>query len=76
MAVLHVKSPNGTTYNMTIVTSGSPTESLQQNGWGKFPNGIMIQWGYTAIITTLMGEDFQGYIDFIRQLNRISFDKN
>ena len=44
MAVLHVKSPNGTSYNMTIVTSGT-TESIAVNGWYRFPNGLLMQWG-------------------------------
>ena len=43
MAILHVKSPNGTTYNMTIVTSGT-TESLDTTGWCRLPNGLIIQW--------------------------------
>ena len=43
MAVLHVKSPDGTDYNMTIVTTGT-TESLQTNGWCQLPNGLFIQW--------------------------------
>ena len=51
MAVLHVKSPNGTSYSMTIVTSGT-TESIQANGWCKFPNGLMLQWGAWDIATT------------------------
>lgn len=44
MAVLHVKSPDGTSYNMTIVTSGV-TESLHDQGWCKLPNGLIFQWG-------------------------------
>ena len=43
MAILHVKSPDGTDYNMTIETSGT-TESIQPNGWCKLPNRLMIQW--------------------------------
>ena len=45
MAILHVKSPNGTDYNMTIVTSGT-TESIADTGWSRFPNGLLIQWGH------------------------------
>lgn len=48
MAVLHVKSPNGTSYAMTIVTSASPSESIASNGWCTFPNGLMMQWGQTG----------------------------
>ena len=46
MAVLHVKTPNGNTYNMTIVTSGVTESSFDSSGgWCKIPNGLIIQWG-------------------------------
>ena len=51
MAVLHVKSPNGTGYAMTIVTSAIPSESIASNGWCTFPNGLMMQWGQTGAVT-------------------------
>lgn len=61
MATLHVKSPNGNTYNMTIVTSGV-TESLQHNGWCKLPNGVIVQWvGTTESDAWLFAINFNTY---------------
>ena len=44
MAILHVKTPNGTTKTVDLETMNI-TSSLQQNGWCKLPNGLIIQWG-------------------------------
>ena len=68
MAVLHVKSPNGTTYNMTIVTSGV-TESLQPNGWCKLPNGLLIQWLAFTGTKNSAGYDWRIESGQIRQLS-------
>ena len=46
MAILHVKTPNGTTKTVDLETMNI-TSSLQQNGWCKLPNGLIIQWGFT-----------------------------
>ena len=43
MAILHVKTPNGTTKTVDLETMNI-TSSLQQNGWCKLPNGLIIQW--------------------------------
>lgn len=44
MAILYVKSPNGTGHSVNLVTidtnSGSPT----QQGWCYLPIGIVMQW--------------------------------
>ena len=45
MAVLHVKSPNGTSYNMNLDCIKSDSGSKAQNGYAYFPSGILIQWG-------------------------------
>jgi len=46
MAVLHVKSPNGTTHDMNL-------DNLQVNsgglGWGILPNGLIIQGNSTEV---------------------------
>ena len=58
MAVLHVKSPNGTSYNMTIVTSGT-TESINITagcGWHRLPNGLLIQYGIADLRDTGPGD--------------------
>lgn len=43
MAILHVKTPNGTTKTVDLETMNI-TSSLKQNGWCKLPNGLIIQW--------------------------------
>ena len=43
MAILHVKTPNGTTKDVNLETMNIESD-LQQNGWCKLPNGLIIQW--------------------------------
>ena len=43
MAILHVKTPSGTTKTVDLETMNIES-SLQQNGWCKLPNGLIIQW--------------------------------
>ena len=47
MATLYAYSPNGTQATLSYSVIGF-TQSLQQNGWCKLPNGLILQWGYTA----------------------------
>ena len=43
MAKLYAKAPDGSDALLSIVITGF-TQSLQQNGWCKLPNGLLIQW--------------------------------
>ena len=43
MAKLYAKSPSGEDALLSISITGF-TQSLQQNGWCKFPNGLLFQW--------------------------------
>ena len=45
MATLYAYSPNGTQATLSYSVIGF-TQSLQQNGWCKLPNGLILQWGY------------------------------
>ena len=47
MAKLYAKAPDGSDALLSIVITGF-TQSLQQNGWCKLPNGLLFQWGYTS----------------------------
>ena len=58
MAILHVKTPNGTTKTVDLETMNI-TSSLQQNGWCKLPNGLIIQWGEPGDVVPKTG--FVGY---------------
>ena len=53
MAILHVKTPNGTTKTVDLETMNI-TSSLQQNGWCKLPNGLIIQWGRNQCINDIV----------------------
>ena len=44
MAKLYAKAPDGSDALLSIVITGF-TQSLQQNGWCKLPNGLLFQWG-------------------------------
>ena len=44
MATLYAYSPNGTQATLSYSVIGF-TQSLQQNGWCKLPNGLILQWG-------------------------------
>ena len=54
MAILHVKTPNGTTKTVDLETMNI-TSSLQQNGWCKLPNGLIIQWSQPQLRGTPVG---------------------
>ena len=43
MAKFYAKAPDGSDALLSIVLTGF-TQSLQQNGWCKLPNGLLIQW--------------------------------
>ena len=43
MATLHVKTPDGA-YSSVDLETMNIESSLQQNGWCKLPNGLIIQW--------------------------------
>lgn len=43
MAKFYAKAPNGSDATLSITVSGF-TQSLQQNGWCKMPNGLILQW--------------------------------
>ena len=43
MAKLYAKSPSGEDALLSISITGF-TQSLQQNGWCKLPNGLLLQW--------------------------------
>ena len=45
MATLYAYSPNGTQATLDYTIMGF-TQSLQQNGWCKLPNGLILQWLY------------------------------
>lgn len=44
MAKFYAKAPDGTDATLSITVEGF-TQSLQQNGWCKMPNGLILQWG-------------------------------
>ena len=46
MAKLYAKSPSGEDALLSISITGF-TQSLQQNGWCKLPNGLLLQWART-----------------------------
>ena len=50
MAKLYAKAPDGSDALLSIVITGF-TQSLQQNGWCKLPNGLLFQWSFTEPIT-------------------------
>ena len=43
MAKFYAKAPDGSDATLSITVSGF-TQSLQQNGWCKMPNGLILQW--------------------------------
>ena len=43
MAKFYAKAPDGSAALISIVLTGF-TQSLQQNGWCKLPNGLLFQW--------------------------------
>ena len=43
MAKFYAKAPDGTDATLSITVEGF-TQSLQQNGWCKMPNGLILQW--------------------------------
>ena len=47
MAKFYAKAPDGSDALLSIVLTGF-TQSLQQNGWCKLPNGLLFQWGLIA----------------------------
>ena len=52
MATLHVKTPNGTQYDLDLDMIKASTGSLTTNGYATFPNGCIIQWGFFPNTTT------------------------
>ena len=46
MAVLHVKTPNGTTKSINLETMNIDYGVEPTSSWFKLPNGIIIQWGH------------------------------
>lgn len=50
MATLYAYSPNGTQATLDYTIMGF-TQSLQQNGWSKLPNGLILQWRSGMIST-------------------------
>ena len=50
MATLYAYSPNGTQATLSYSVIGF-TQSLQQNGWCKLPNGLILQWGFKQNLT-------------------------
>ena len=59
MAVLHVKSPNGTDYNMNLNNLASNSGGIGGQGWAPLPNGVIIQWGASSQDQDYM---FRGYL--------------
>ena len=47
MAKLYAKAPDGSDALLSIVITGF-TQSLQQNGWCKLPNGLLFQWSKSS----------------------------
>ena len=43
MATLYVKTPGGTQVSVNLATMNIESD-LQENGWCKLPNGLIIQW--------------------------------
>ena len=50
MAKFYAKAPDGSDALLSIVLTGF-TQSLQQNGWCKLPNGLLFQWRSESIYT-------------------------
>ena len=51
MAKLYAKSPSGEDALLSISITGF-TQSLQQNGWCKLPNGLLVQWRQSERVST------------------------
>ena len=51
MAVLHVKSPNGTEHTIDLTTMN--VRGTPGAGWTQFQNGLIIQWGYNYTSTDI-----------------------
>ena len=51
MAILHVKSPEGTTHTIDLATMN--VEGTPGAGWTKFQNGLIIQWGVSRTTTDI-----------------------
>jgi hypothetical protein len=49
MAKFYAKAPNGDDAVLSISIQAF-TQSLQQNGWCKLPNGLIIQWSNQEVI--------------------------
>ena len=49
MATLYVKTPGGTQVSVNLATMNIESD-LQQNGWCKLPNGLIIQWTENEVI--------------------------
>ena len=49
MAKFYAKAPNGDDAVLSISIQAF-TQSLQQNGWCKLPNGLIIQWEPASLI--------------------------
>ena len=49
MAKFYAKAPNGDDAVLSISIQNF-TQSLQQNGWCKLPNGLIIQWNELEVI--------------------------
>ena len=47
MAKFYAKAPDGSDALLSIVLTGF-TQSLQQNGWCKLPNGLLFQWNLNS----------------------------
>ena len=48
MAKFYAKAPDGTDATLSITVEGF-TQSLQQNGWCKMPNGLILQWRLATV---------------------------
>ena len=57
MAKFYAKAPNGDDAVLSISIQAF-TQSLQQNGWCKLPNGLIIQWFVKSTIDTGWDNNF------------------
>lgn len=51
MAILHVKSPDGTEHTIDLATMN--IEGHPGYGWTKFQNGLILQWGFNRTATDI-----------------------
>ena len=55
MAVLHVKSPNGTVHDIELTTLNTPSDYSGNNVWTRLPNGVLIQCGLPSTVFIVTG---------------------